>query len=87
MAHQLTIRYDEVLAREIDDLARREGVSRNQAVLRLLRKAAGLEERAPEQEVIGSSLDWFFGSWTEEQAREFDEAVADFERIDEELWK
>jgi len=37
--------------------------------------------------VIGSSLDWFAGSWTEEQAREFDAAVADFEKIDEELWK
>lgn len=87
MAHQLTIRYDEALAREIEDLARREGVSLNQAVLRLLRKAVGLEQRAEEKEVIGSSLDWFIGSWTEEQAREFDEAVADFERIDEELWK
>lgn len=74
MTHQLTIRYDDALAREIEDLARREGVSRNQAVLRLLRKGAGIEERAEEEGVIGSSLDWFFGSWTEEQAREFDEA-------------
>lgn len=87
MARQLTIRYDEALAREIEDLARREGVSRNQAVLRMLRKAAGLEDRAEEKAVIGSSLDWFFGSWTEEQARKFDEAVADFETIDEDLWK
>lgn len=74
MSHQLTIRYDDELAREIEDLARREGISRNQAVLRLLRKGAEIEERVEEEGVIGSSLDWFLGSWTEEQAREFDEA-------------
>jgi hypothetical protein len=87
MARQLTIRYDPTLAREIEDLARREGISRNQAVLRLLRKGAGLDQRAEEKDAIGSSLDWFVGSWTEEDARAFDEATADFERIDEALWE
>jgi hypothetical protein len=86
MTHQLTIRYDEDLARRIEDLARRESLSRNQAVLRLLRKGAGIAEEKESRDVIGSSLDWFAGSWTEEEAREFDEAVADFETIDEELW-
>lgn len=75
MTYQLTIRYDDAIAREIEDLARREGISRNQAVLRLLRKGAGIEEQADEKGVIGNSLDWFIGSWTEEQAREFDEAL------------
>lgn len=84
---QLTIRCDDDLAREIEDLARREGLSLNQAVLRLLRKGAGIAEGDETRDAIGSSLDWFAGSWTEEQAREFDEAVADFETIDEELWK
>lgn len=87
MPRQLTIRYDEELAREIEHLARREGLSRNQAVVRLLRKGAGIAEGDESGDVIGSSLDWFAGSWTEEQAREFDEAVADFETIDEELWR
>lgn len=86
MPKQLTIRYDEDLAREIEDLARREGLSRNQAVLRLLRKGAGIAEGEESRDAIGSSLDWFVGSWTEEQAREFDDAVAEFEAIDEELW-
>ncbi len=87
MAHQLTIRFDDELAHEIEERARREGLSRNKVVLRLLRKGAGLEERPEGEDVIGSSLDWFVGSWSEEQARAFDEAVADFERIDKELWK
>lgn len=87
MTHQLTIRYEDDLAREIENLARREGLSRNQAVLRLLKKGAGIGEGPESRDTIGSSLDWFVGSWTEEQAREFDEAVADFETIDEELWE
>jgi hypothetical protein len=28
-----------------------------------------------------------FGTWNEEQVREFMEATADFERIDEDMWK
>jgi hypothetical protein len=87
VTHQLTIRFDEDLAREIEEVARRERVSRNQAVLRLLRKSVGLDEGSEEKEAIGTSLDWFVGSWSEEEAREFDEAVTDFETIDEELWK
>lgn len=87
MAHQLTIRYDDVLAREIEDLARREGISRNQAALRLLRKGARIEEPAQPRDAIGDSLDWFIGSWTDERARELEEAVADFEMVDEDLWR
>lgn len=87
MGHQLTIRYDDDLAEEIEALAVREGISRNKAVGCLLRKGAGLDEPAQERNVIGGSLDWFIGSWSEEQAEEFEEAVADFEEIDEDLWK
>ncbi len=65
-----------MLAREIDELARREGISRNQAALRLLRKGAGLEESDQARKTIGDSLDWFIGSWTEEQAKELEQAIA-----------
>ena len=87
MAHQLTIRYDEALARKIEALAKREGISRNKVVGRLLRKAAGFDEIAADRDVVGDSLDWFIGSWSEEQAAEFEEAIADFEVIDEDLWR
>jgi predicted transcriptional regulator len=85
--HQLTIRYDDDLAREIDELARREGISRNRAVVRLLKEAAGVDDRDRPQRRIGDSLDWFIGSWTEQQAGEFEEAVRDFEVVDEEMWR
>jgi hypothetical protein len=79
MPRQLTIRYDDALAREIEDLARREGISRNQAAVRLLRKGARLEE--PDR-----ALDWFIGSWTPDRARELEQATAGFEVVDEGLW-
>lgn len=83
---QLTIRgFDDELADYIRDLARREGISLNRAVLRLVRRGANLDD--PDADVVGSSLDHFVGTWTAEEADAFDRALADFSRIDEELWK
>lgn len=87
MPHQLTIRFDDVLAREIEDLARRERISRNQAAVRLLRKGARLEDPDQAPNAIGDSLDWFIGSWTDEQAKELEAALVDFEMLDEDLWR
>lgn len=87
MPRQLTIRYDDALAREIEDLARREGISQNQAAVRLLRKGAHIAEPDQPRQGIGDSLDWFIGSWTDEQARELERAVADFEMVDQDLWR
>jgi hypothetical protein len=85
--NQLTIRYEDALAREIDDLARRESISLNQAAVRLLRKGAGLDRPERSRDVVGDSLDWFIGSWTAEQAAELERSIADFEMVDEDLWK
>src|SRR5947209_19646072 len=87
MPHQLTIRYDDAVAREIEELARRKRISRNQAAVRLLRKGARLEEPDQAPNAIGDTLDWFIGSWTDEQATELDDAIADFERVDEDMWR
>ena len=87
MPHQLTIRCDDALATEIEGIAQREGLSLNQAAVRLLRKGAGLDQPRERAAAIGGSLDWFIGSWDEEEAKRFDAAVEDFDRIDEELWR
>lgn len=85
---QLTIRgFDAPLERRIRQVARAEGISLNQAVLRLLRKGAGLDQAAGSSLAIGSALDDLIGTWSEQEARELDEAVRDFEHIDEELWR
>ena len=86
--HQLTIRgFDEELERRIRQLARREGISLNRAVLRLLRRGAGLGESYDKPEIVGDSLDYLIGTWTAEEAAEIDRALEDFSRIDEEMWR
>lgn len=87
MKHQLTVRYDDVLAREIEELARREGISKNRAAVRLLRRGACLDESDRPRNAIGDTLDWFIGSWTEERARELEEAITELGKIDPELWR
>ena len=84
---QLTIRFDEALARHLRRLARSEGLSLNQVAVRLVR--LGLERGAADERAgpIGDALNDCIGTWTPAQARAFRKAVAPFERPDEELWR
>ena len=85
--HQLTIRgFDDELADRIRQLASREGISLNRAVLRLLRRGAGLGERNHMPNVVGDSLDHLIGNWTKEEAAEMNRAIDDFSLIDEDMW-
>jgi hypothetical protein len=36
---------------------------------------------------IGTALDRFVGSWTEEEAHQFSKSIQVLEQVDEELWK
>lgn len=84
--NQLTIRgFDDELADYVRRLARREGISLNRAVMRLLRRGANLDD--PNADVIGSSLDHLMGTWTVDEADAIDRALQDFSRIDEAMWK
>ena len=61
------------------NLAHREGISLNQAALRLMRRGAGLPASRP----IGNSLDHLAGSWTKAEAEAFNKELEVFETIDE----
>lgn len=90
--NQLTIRgFDDHVARRLKELARERDVSLNKAAVILLRRGADAEEptaldQGQDQGKIGDSLDSFAGVWTEEEEREFLDALAPLEQIDEELW-
>lgn len=85
---QLTVRgFEDELSEAIRRFAQREGVSLNQAALRLLREGAGLTTTAGADDTVGSSLDYLIGSWTPGEADEFDAALADFAVIDEAVWE
>lgn len=79
--------FDKELERRLTEIARREGVSLNEAALRLLRRGAGLlEPNAPTTEV-GDALDGFIGRWSEADERNVLASMAAFEIVDEALWK
>ena len=67
--NQLTIRgLDDDLSASVRRLAKREGISLNQAALRLLRKGAGLADRSRGSDLVGSSLDHLIGRWTPDRS-------------------
>ena len=71
--NQLTVRgFDDQLADGIRRLAKREGISLNQAALKLLRKGAGLADPGQGPDNVGSSLDHLIGSWNDDEADELD---------------
>ncbi len=85
---QVTVRgISKDLERKIRALARREQLSLNQAVLRILQKGAGLDQSPENADTVGTALDSFFGTWTKEQADEMRHFEEDFEKIDEGMWK
>lgn len=84
---QLTIRgFDGELLRRLQSLADSEGLSLNQAALKLMRRGAGLE-RAQNSFEIGDAINRYAGIWSDEEAREFRDATRGFEQVDEDMWK
>ena len=86
--HQLTVRgFDDELSRRLRRLAKRDGISLNQAALKLLRKGAGLADGTGGADTVGDSLDHLIGSWTTARADEVDAALRELKTIDESVWR
>lgn len=79
--------FDDDLVAAIRHVAERDRTSESQAALKLLRKGAGLEGGETANGKVGNSLDDFIGTWTKEEAEEFDAAVAELRVIDESMWR
>ncbi len=85
--NQLTVRgFDDELADRMRQLAKGDGISLNQAALKLLRKGAGLTNSTGDADTVGSSLDHLIGTWTADEADEINSALKEFEVIDESIW-
>ena len=86
--NQLTVRgFDDDLSTSLRRLARREGISLNQAALRLLRKGAGLADGRESANRVGSSLDHLIGTWTSEESDDIDSALEELKTVDEGAWR
>ena len=85
---QLTVRgFDQALINRIRRLANQDGISLNQAVLKLLRRGAGIGAPQGGRSVVGTSLDHLIGTWTRDEAEALDRALADLAEIDESMWQ
>ena len=71
------------IATALDAERRRRGLSLNRTVLALLREALGISGARGR----GNGLARLAGTWSEDEYREFEQAVAPFAEIDEDLWK
>ena len=69
----------------IERRAHDEGLSFNKTVLRMLEEALGLGSGRGDR--LHHDLDHLAGTWSQEEADEFDAAVAEERRIDPELWE
>lgn len=74
---------DAELANAIQQIAKKTGLSQNKIVKRLLRKALNLSEnQAPKKDFSN-----FCGVWNKAEAKEFNDAVKIFKKIDKEIWE
>jgi hypothetical protein len=84
---QLTVRgLDRRVLHAIKELARRERISLNKAVVQLLERGAGLAP-ARDDNRIGHSLDHLIGTWSAAEAKAFRDSIKSLEQTDNELWK
>jgi hypothetical protein len=84
---QLTLRgFDASLEEALRRLAGERQISLNRAALELMRRGAGLADRAESDASGGAALDSFIGVWTTRDEKEILAAIEPLERIDPELW-
>jgi hypothetical protein len=76
------------LEKRIEAMAREENASLAQTVIRLLLRATGLRDSPGSGDVPRrhNDLDALAGSWSAEEAEEFERALAEQRRIDPDIW-
>ncbi|MFA7567088.1 MAG: hypothetical protein WCY01_08695 [Alkalispirochaeta sp.] len=67
--------------RELREWARKNGMSLNEAAIETLRRGLGIAEEA----VVYDDLDDLAGTWKQDEV--FDQAIADQDTVDPDLWR
>jgi hypothetical protein len=73
------------VAKAVREKARKEKLSLNKAIVRLLEEATGVARR--KERVVHHDLDHLAGTWSEEEYQQFMAAVREHRQIDPEMWK
>ena len=75
------------VAEAIRKEANRQGMSLNKAVISLLANRVSVREKKKSRQTRYHDLDDLAGSWSKQEATEFDKSLAYQRTIDPDLWK
>ena len=76
------------VAKAVKEKARKEGLSLNKAIVRLLEEATGEGSTKRAKPALHHDLDHLFGVWSQEEADEFDASLKEQRSfIDPEMWE
>lgn len=78
-------RVDELTAKTLKERAQKEGLSVNTFLLQLVRDSLKIGKK--KRSVVYHDLDHLAGTWDRNDLAEFERNTAEFEKIDEQLWK
>lgn len=76
---------DPQLAQALKERARQENSSVNALLLSIVKESLGLEKKQRRKQY--SDLDHLAGTWSAQEAAEFEQAIGSFETVDENLWQ
>lgn len=87
MSTNITIQnLDAPTAKWISEEAERRGISVESLIVDLIRKGINTGQDTSQLQAY-NDLDSLAGTWSEEQEVEFLNAIANFEQVDEKLWR
>lgn len=82
----MTIRgLDDLTIKALKEKAKQEGTSVNATLVKLLREELGLKKK--KRTVVYNDLDHLAGTWSDNDYKEFQNRIEDFEKVDEAMWK
>ena len=76
---------DEQIAVALKERAQKENTSVNTVMLKIIKEALGLDKKKRNMQY--DDLDYLAGTWSAQDAAEFENAIAVFGTIDEDIWK
>jgi hypothetical protein len=76
---------DDTIAKTLKEMARREDTSVNAVMLRIIKESLGIDKKP--RQANYDDLDHLAGTWSAQDAAEFESATAVFEKVYEDMWK
>jgi hypothetical protein len=82
--NQITLRkVPENIYKQLGQIAKKKKTSINKTIIYLLKKSLGIDEETNRKRDLSD----LSGTWSNEQAKEFNSKIKIFEKIDNEVWE